>query len=60
MFLGLMAINTTFNNITVISWRSVLLGEETERPKENYRPAASHRQTLLHNVVTSTPCHEQD
>ena len=30
----LMVINATFNNITVISWRSVLL-EETEGPGEN-------------------------
>jgi hypothetical protein len=30
--------NATFNNISVISWRSVLLVEETG---ENHRPAAS-------------------
>jgi hypothetical protein len=28
----------TFNNISVISWQSVLLGEETGVPGENYRP----------------------
>jgi hypothetical protein len=27
--------NTTFNNISVISWRSVLLVEETGVPREN-------------------------
>jgi hypothetical protein len=27
--LGVMAFNATFNNISVISWRSVLLVEET-------------------------------
>ena len=27
----------TFNNITVISWRSVLLVEETGVPRENHR-----------------------
>jgi hypothetical protein len=27
--IGFMVFNTTFNNISVISWRSVLLGEET-------------------------------
>jgi hypothetical protein len=32
----------TFNNISVISWRSVLLVEETEVPGENHRPVASH------------------
>ena len=51
--------NTTFNNISVISWRSVLLVEETGVPGENHRPVASHWQTLSHNVVSSTPCHEQ-
>ena len=50
-----MVFNATFNNISVISWRSVLLMEETGVPEENYRPAASHRQTLSHNVVLSTP-----
>ena len=41
----------SFNNISVISWRSVLLGEETGGPEENHRPVASHWQTLSHNVV---------
>ena len=50
-----MVFNTTFNNISVISWRSVLLVEETGVPEENHRPAGSHRQTLSHNVVSSTP-----
>ena len=38
----LMVFNVTFNNITVISWRSVLLVEETEGPGENHRSVASH------------------
>ena len=38
-----MVFNATFNNISVISWWSVLLVEETG---ENYRPVASHWQTL--------------
>ena len=29
LFVSLMVFNTTFNNISVISWRSVLLVEET-------------------------------
>ena len=49
------AFNATFNNISVISWRSVLLVEETGVPGENHRPVASHWQTLSHNVVSSTP-----
>jgi hypothetical protein len=32
-----MVFNATFNNISVISWRSVLLVEETEVPGENHR-----------------------
>ena len=48
--LRVMVFNMTLNNISVISWRSVLLAEETGRPKENVRPVASHWQTLSHNV----------
>ena len=36
---GVMVFNATFNNISVISWWSVLLVEETG---ENHRPAANH------------------
>jgi len=55
-----MVFNATFNNISVISWRSVLLVEETGIPGENPRPATSQRQTLSHKVVLSTPLHERD
>ena len=54
-----MVFSVTFNNISVISWRSVLLVEETGIPGENQRPAASHWQTSSHNVVSSTPRHER-
>ena len=37
-----MVFNATFNNISVISWWSVLLVEETEVPRENHRPVKSH------------------
>jgi hypothetical protein len=37
-----MVFNATFNNISVISWLSVLLVEETEVPGENHQPVASH------------------
>jgi len=37
-----MVYNATFNNISVISWQSVLLMEATGVPRENHRPAASH------------------
>jgi len=46
-----MVFNTTFNNISAISWWSVLLVEETGGPGENHQPVASHGQTLSHNVV---------
>ena len=52
-----MMFNATFNNISAISWWSVLLVEETG---ENNRPIASHSQTLSHNVVSSTPRHERN
>jgi len=37
-----MVYNTTFNNILIISWRSILLLEETGVPRVNHRPVASH------------------
>jgi hypothetical protein len=37
-----MLFNATFNNISVISWWSALLLDETGVPGENHRPAASH------------------
>jgi len=50
-----MVFNATFNNISVIPWRSVLLVEEIGVPAENHRLVASYGQTLSHNVVSSTP-----
>ena len=41
--------NTTFNNISAIWWRSVLLVKKTGVPSKN------HRQTLSHNTASSTP-----
>jgi len=54
-----MVFNATYNTISFISWRSVLLVEETGVPGENHRPVASHWQTLSHNVVSSTPRYER-
>jgi hypothetical protein len=45
--------NATINNISVISWRSALLVEETRIPGENHR-------TVSHYVASSTPRHEWD
>jgi hypothetical protein len=49
-----MVFNATFYNISVISWRSVLLVVEIGVPRENHQPAPSHSQTISHNVVSST------
>jgi hypothetical protein len=54
-----MVFKATSSNMSVISWRSVLLLMETREPEENHRPAASHRLILPHNVVSSTPHHER-
>ena len=51
-------LNTTFNKSSVISWRSVLLVEETEVLRETHRLVGCYRQTLSHYVVSSTPYHE--
>jgi hypothetical protein len=42
LMIWFMVFNATFNNISDISWRSVLLVEEIGVPGENPRPAASH------------------
>ena len=52
-----MVSNDTFNNISVISWRSVLL---VGKPGENYRSVASRCKTLLHSVVSGAPRHERN
>jgi hypothetical protein len=52
--------NKAFNNISALSWWSVLLMGETGVPGENHLPVASPLQALSHNVVSSTPRNEQD
>jgi hypothetical protein len=52
-------LTATFTNISIISWQSVLLMEETGVPRENHQPVTSHRQSLSHNVVLSIPRHER-
>jgi len=49
-----MVFNATFNDISIISWRSVLLVEETGIPGENHWPAVSDWQTVSHNVASMT------
>ena len=53
-----MVFNATFNNISLISWRSVLLVGETEvLLKKTHRSVAYHWQLLSQNVVPSVPRH---
>ena len=40
--------NAAFNNISVISWRSVLMVEETGVPGENHRPVTDK---LYHKLL---------
>jgi len=37
-----MVFNATFNNISIMSWRSVLLMEETGMPVVNHQPVTSN------------------
>jgi hypothetical protein len=37
-----MVLSATINHISVISWMSVLLVEETGVPRKNHQPVASH------------------
>jgi hypothetical protein len=52
-FVCLFVFNATFNNISVISWLSILLVEETGGLfwREKPQPVTSHWQTLSYNVV---------
>jgi len=44
--IGVRVFNATSNNISVITWWSVLLVEETGVPGENHWPVASHQISL--------------
>jgi hypothetical protein len=46
-----MVLNATFNNMSVTSWWSILLVEETG---ENQRPDTIRSLDLSHNVLSST------
>ena len=37
-----MVFNATFSNISIVSWRSVLLVKENGVHRENHRPTTSH------------------
>ena len=51
-----MVFNATFNNILIISWRSVLL--LTEFPEKTTDLSQVTDKLLSHNVVSSTPRHK--
>jgi predicted secreted protein len=53
-----MVFNAPFNSISVISWWSVSLVEETGVPGKKHQPVASHWQTLSYNVESSIPKEE--
>ena len=46
-----MVFNAIFNNISDISWLSIVLVEETGVLREYHGSVASHREILSHNVV---------
>jgi hypothetical protein len=50
-----MVFNATFNNISAISWQSVLFVEETRLPREKTTDLSQVTNKLYHNVVLSTP-----
>jgi hypothetical protein len=53
-----MVFKATFNNISAVSWRSILMVEEIRVPGENHRSVVSYWQNLSHNGVSSTRRHE--
>jgi hypothetical protein len=46
-----MVFNATFNNISIISWRPVLLMDETGIPDENHGPYKILKYTTIYNLV---------
>ena len=53
-------LNTTYSNISAISWRYNLPVEEFGVPGLNRRPPVMYLQTLSYNVVSRTPNHEHE
>jgi hypothetical protein len=51
-----MVFKTTFNNISVISWRSVLLVDETGVPRENHQlPQVTNKLKIFKQYFTFPP-----
>ena len=55
LYVRVMVFKATFYYISVISWRSIYLVEESVVHRENHRPVTSHWQPLLYKAVSSTP-----
>jgi hypothetical protein len=51
-----MVFNATYNNISAISWRSVLLVEETGVPRENLKSTSSWIRRFVDNITSVVPC----
>jgi hypothetical protein len=51
--------NATYSNISVILWQSVLLVDETGGNPEKNTDLPQDTYKISHNLVWSTPCHEQ-
>ena len=45
-----MVFYATFNNISALLWRSVLLVKEAGVPLENHRPATNHYKTYIDSL----------
>jgi hypothetical protein len=55
LFVCLMVFNATFNSISVISLRSVLLVQETGGPGENHRQISQVTDKLCHIMLYTSP-----
>jgi hypothetical protein len=53
-----MVFNATFNNISVISWQSVLLVEETGVPRENHRLLLQENNQISEIFVATVSCNK--
>ena len=54
-----MVFNATVNNISAISWRSVLLGEETGVPGKSHRAVSSTPRNEGNSIDTDCITHRQ-
>jgi hypothetical protein len=54
-----MMFNAIFNNNSVISWRSVLLVEETDNTEKTSDLSQVTDKLYHHNVISSTFCRER-